>query len=132
MHSFQPISSKELEVRAYSSSNDKRIECVSSVKKDYGKIIKLSAIQGYVTASYDGSWWLGCITKSMPDSQEVEVFFLHPKGPTKSFKYPPAGDILVKSHQDILTIVNPSTATGRVYTLTQEEMDLASASLASC
>ena len=100
-------------------------------KKDCGQIMKLSAIQGYVTAHYDGSWWLGCVTKSMPESEEVEVSFLHPKGPTMSFKYPPDDDILVMSHQDILTIVNPSTATGRVYTLTREEMDLASASLAS-
>ena len=81
LHSFRPISSNELEVRAYSSSNDKRIECVSSVKKDCGKMMKLSAIQGYVTARYDGSWWLGCITKSTPDSEELEISFLQPKGP---------------------------------------------------
>ena len=81
-------------------------------------MMKLSAIQGYVTARYDGSWWLGCVTKSMPDSEEVEVSFLHPKGPVKSFNYPPDGDIPVMSDQDILTIINPSTATGRVYTLT--------------
>ena len=87
--------------------------------------------QGWVTAHYDGAWWLGCITKSMPDSEEVEVSFVHPKGPTESFKYPLEGDILVMSHHDILTIVNPSTATGRVYTLTQQEMDLSAASLAS-
>ena len=72
------------------------------------------------------------MTKSMPDSKEVEVSFFYPKGPTKSLNYPPDDDILVMSDQDILTIVNPSTATTRVYTLTQEEMDLASASLASC
>ena len=64
----------------------------------------------------------------MPELNEVEVSFLHPKCPTKSFKYPPADDILVMSYQDIL---NPSTATGRVYTLTREEMDLASAALAN-
>ena len=55
LHPFRLISSNELEVRAYFSSNEKRIECVSSVKKDCGKIMKLSAIQGYVTARYDGS-----------------------------------------------------------------------------
>ena len=67
----------------------------------------------------------------MPDSEKVEISLLHLKGPTKSFKYPPEGDILVMSHHDILTIINPSTATGQVYTLTQEEMDLSAASLAS-
>ena len=49
----------------------------------------------------------------MPDSGEVEVTFQHPHGPAKSFKYPPGDDVLVMSYQDILTVVNPSTATGR-------------------
>jgi hypothetical protein len=66
----------------------------------------------------------------MPDSGEVEVTFLHPHGPAKSFKYPPGEDVLVMSYQDILTVVNPSTATGRGYTLSKEEMAEASATLA--
>ena len=66
----------------------------------------------------------------MPDSDEVEVSFLHPHEPAKSFKYLPDGDILVISYHDILTVVNPSAVTGRAYTLTQAEITAAYAELA--
>lgn len=92
--------------------------------------MNFAAIKGYVTAKYDRCWWLACVTKTMPNSGEVEVAFLHPHGPGRSFKYPPADDILVISSQDILTVVNPTTATGRAYTLSLEEMVAASAALA--
>jgi hypothetical protein len=130
LHSFRPISSNELEVREFSSSNEKRIECVTSATKDRDNVIKFSTIKGYVTVNYDGSWWLACVTDSTSDSGEVQVSFLHPHGPATSFKYPPHGDVLVISTQDVLTLVNPSTATGRVYTLSQVEMAAASAMLA--
>ena len=129
LHSFRPISRKELAVQDFSSGDNERIECVSSVTGS-DNVLKFAAIKGYVTAHYDGSWWLACVTKSMPDSGEVEVTFLHPHGPAKSFKYPPGEDVLVMSYQDILTVVNPSTATGRGYTLSKEEMPEASATLA--
>ena len=91
--------------------------------------MNIAAIIGYVTAQYDSTWWLACTLKTMPDSDEVEVSFLHPHGPARSFKYPPGGDVLVMSSQDILTLVYPSTSTGRTYTLTLTEMAEASAAL---
>jgi len=130
LHSFRPTSREELEVRDFSSCTEMRVERISltrAVSAHCG--MNISAITGYVTARYDGSWWLACIINTMPDSDEVEVAFLHPNGPASSFKYPPCGDVLVMSSHDILTIVNPSTATGRTYTLTLIEMSEASAAL---
>jgi hypothetical protein len=131
LYSFRPISLNVLEVGEFSASKVKRIEHVSfssTVTND--SLVKFAAIKGFVTTQYDGHWWLACITKKMQESGEVEVTFLHPHGPGKSFKYPTRGDILVMSYQDILTIVHPSTATGRAYTLSQVEMAAASAALA--
>ena len=50
--------------------------------------------------------------KAMPDSGEVEVRFLEPRGSSRSFKFPTLADILVIGHDDVLTVVNPTTATG--------------------
>jgi hypothetical protein len=130
LHSFHPISREELKVRDFSSCTEMRVEQISltrATSTDYS--INIAAIMGYVTARYDGSWWLACIMKTMPDSGEVEVSFLHPHGPARSFKYPPDGDVLVMSSQDILTVVHPLTPTGRTYTLTLTEMTEASAAL---
>ena len=73
-------------------------------------------------------WWLACVTKSLPDSEEVEVSFLHPYKPAK---YPFSDDVLVMSYHDVLTLVNPSTATGRDYVLLELEMMVASTTLSS-
>ena len=62
---------------------------------------------------------------------EVEVSFLHPHGPAKSFRYLIVPDILTMNIEDILTAVNPTTVTGRAYTLTQEEGSAATSSLAN-
>ena len=53
--------------------------------------------------------------QTIPDSNEVEVSFLHLHGPSKSFIYPDQSDVLVISSEDILNKVIPTTATGRVY-----------------
>ena len=75
----------------------------------------------YITAVYDHTCWLAYITETMPNSVEVEVSFLEPRGPSRSFNYPPRADILVISSEDVLTVVNPTTATGRSYVLSQAE-----------
>jgi len=48
-------------------------------------------INGYVTAMYDGFWWLGYVRDSAEpeinrwdcETEEVEVNFLHPSGPSR-------------------------------------------------
>jgi len=53
------------------------------------------------TAVYDCDWWLAYVTETMPESSEVEVSFLEPRGPSRSFKYPTLPDILVISSEDV-------------------------------
>jgi hypothetical protein len=130
LHSFRPISADKLEVREFSANEEKRIECVfvnSSPTPD--NVVNVTANTGYITAVYDHVWWLAYITKTMPDSGEVEVSFLVPRGPSRSFHYPTRADILVISSEDVLTVVNPITATGRSYVLSQVEIAAAGAAL---
>ena len=69
-------------------------------------------VKGYVTAIYDGAWWVACVTGTNPEMQEVTLSFLHPRGPSRSFLYP---DILTVH---IMSFVEPTTYPGRTYTLT--------------
>ena len=84
--------------------------------------VNIHRISGYVTAQYDGFWWLAYVLNVLGESGEVELNFLHPHGPSRSFSYPTPPDKLVMSAQDILTVVDPKTVTGRVYTLSSDEM----------
>ena len=64
-----------------------------------------------------------------PKFVRVKVNFFHPHGPSRSFSYPLKPDIILMSSQDILTVVNVATATGRAYALSDEEMIIASKKL---
>ena len=101
LYSFHPISADKLEVRDFSANEEKRIECVfvnSSPTPD--NVVNVTANTGYIATVYDHVWWLAYVTKTMPDSGEVEVSFLMPRGPSRSFHYSTHADILVISSSD--------------------------------
>ena len=81
--------------------------------------------KGYCLTTYDNHWYFACILKVKPVSNEVRMSFLHPHGPAHSFVYPSTPDELLVDAGDVLLIVNPSTATGRINTLAQNEMEKA-------
>ena len=75
-----------------------------------------------MTVKYEQGWWLACVLKTIPDTEEVKVTFLHPKGPSPSFKYPSTPDILTIPFTHVLTIADPITETGRSYKLEGKAM----------
>ena len=85
---------------------------------------------GYVTCDYNGQWWLAFVLGIDRENSEVKPTFLHPNGPSRSFKYPSLPDILTVSTSNIITKVEPRTPTGRTYSLTKKEMKSATDKLA--
>ncbi len=59
------------------------------------------------------------------ENAEVRIMFLHPRGPVRSFNFPSIPDTLTIPSSDILTRVEPNTATGRAYTLSKTESKMA-------
>lgn len=86
----------------------------------------LSEIQnvesGFVTVEYNKLWWLACILGKNNETAEVKVSFLHPEGPASSFFYPSSPDVLIVKSESLIKKVEPLTATGRTYKLSQKEM----------
>ena len=111
LHSFVPISRDTLNVQVYSFSTVPKEEKVA--KQDSELVI--DSISGFVTCTYDRKWWLACVLNVDAENAEAKVTFLHPHGPSRSFKYPNIPDILIVPTTDILSKVNPRTATGHVY-----------------
>ncbi len=88
--------------------------------------ILMADIKGFVTSVYEGKWWLACVLETFIDAKTVKLSFLHPAGPSPSFRYPSGRqDILEAPSCDILTLVSPSCPTGRVYYLTKKETEVA-------
>ena len=125
-HSFVPISSDVVEVRKFSDSPMHKRE---KVKKQDGEL-QMESISGYVTCVYNDKWWLAFVLDKDVENSEVTVTFLHPHGPARSHKYPTFPDILSIPSNHILTKVDPRTATGRTYTLTKKENQIATNKLA--
>ena len=125
LHSFVPISRNTLKVRSYSSSATFKEEKITKQDSE----LEIDEICGFVTCIYDGNWWLACVLNVDAENAEVQLKFLHPHGPSRSYRYPSSPDILVGPITDLLSKVSPRTTTGRVYTLTQKENKAATAKL---
>ena len=108
-----------VELRQFSASPIKRIEVVSTAC--IVETLPFSSIKCYC--------WLGMVTKVDKEARLVEVNFLHPQLPAKSYLYPRHQDIMEIDPSDILTLVSPSTATGRTYSLTSQEIMAATRAL---
>ena len=59
------------------------------------------------------------------ENNEIKVTLLYPHGPSHSYKYPETLNVLVVPSSHILTKANPITTTGRTYTLSKKEKQLA-------
>ena len=124
-HSFVPLPGSRCMMRVR--------EYLSQISNDVVKVtcghdaVNLSDIDGtYITCSYDDQWWLAYVLMVLMESDEANVSFLHPAGPSPSFSFPQRPDTLTIGRQQILTTVEPLTATGRVYRLSSSEMTAAS------
>ena len=80
------------------------------------------SITGFVTCLYEENWWLACVLEVCSDTNKVKLTFLHPHGPSHSFKYPEPQSVHSIPMDGILILVDPRTRSGSVYTLTKKEM----------
>ncbi|KAL5491066.1 hypothetical protein EMCRGX_G016283 [Ephydatia muelleri] len=129
IHSVVPVATNLIEVRPFSYSTSSRKEKVALTHLPNS--FSACAPGGYVTVAYEGSCWLGCVLSVDESERAVTVTFLHPCIPARSYVYPEQEDIMVVDPSDILTTANPTTVTGRTYTLTKKEMEEASSALAT-
>ena len=60
------------------------------------------------------------------EDSQVKLTFLHQHGSSSSYKYPGTQDIRTVPISNILTIVDPRSRSGRVYTISKDETKLAS------
>ena len=75
-------------------------------------------IKGYVVVACQGECWLGHVIKVNFEAHMIEVSFLHPKLSTaKSYVYPQHPDMMEVDPTDNISVVSPTTATGRTYAL---------------
>ena len=118
LHSFVPISNRKLRVSVYSASDTAREEKVTLGKNN----LLPESIVGFVTCLNDGNWWLACVLEIIQEESLVKLTFLHPHGPSNSFKFPELQDIRTVQIDAILTLVDPRAKRNNIYTLSKQEV----------
>ena len=91
--------------------------------------LQVDLIVGFVTCLYDEKWWLACVLQIIQKDSQVKLTFLHPHGPSSSYKYPGTQDIRTVPINNILTIVDPRLRSGHVYTLSKDKTEDSSGKL---
>ena len=104
-------------MKIYSNSSKSEIAKVSN----HRELLSKEDMAGYVICEYNSQWWLAMIMENYDDIHEVQVLFLHPAGPSPSFSFPRRQDKLNINYTQVLMKVNPTTSTGRVYSIKPEE-----------
>ena len=125
LHSFLPISTRRVRVRNFSSSATFKEERVTLKTSD----LQVDLIVGFVTCLYDEKWWLACVLQIIQEDSQVKLTFLHQHGPSSLYKYPGTQDIRTVPINNILTLVDPRSRSGRVYTLFKDETKVSSGKL---
>ncbi|CAH0391660.1 unnamed protein product [Bemisia tabaci] len=128
LHAFIPISNTTLQTKLFSRAEEARTVSITGENSEE-LTLGIDEIRGFVVCMYGSEWWLACVLQTFPVNDEVKLTFLHPSGPNVSFYYPSKPDILEVPISDVLMTVDPTTQTGRVYSLSKQESDNASLKL---
>ena len=129
-HNFKPISSSQIETKRINFDEHSYIfEFVQSVSHEEPAISRVKP-GGYIVAAYDNHWYIDFVAKIDLDNGDVQVNFLHPKGPAASFHFPKHEDICWIPTMHIICCIDPpilATTQGQyqITTDTAEKISLA-------
>ena len=78
----------------------------------------------YISCIYNSLWCVGLVNKVDEEQGDVDVQFMHPHGPRKTFNWPQGGDsCYVPIGNIVCAIQAPTTTTGRTYRIFDEDYD---------
>ena len=77
-------------------------------------------VLGYVSCLYDNKWWVGIITNVDKEGEDVQVKFMHPSSPSRSFQWPHVDVICWVSNDHIFCEINISITSPRRFYSTLE------------
>ena len=121
-HEFSPTDQYSIEMKR--TSEDKE---PSSVHKFKTQTKQNSVVQvlDYVSCLHDNKWWVGIITNVDDEEEDVQVKFMHPSGPSRSFQWPHVDDICWVPNDHILCKIHiPITSSGRFYSILEHDRKL--------
>ena len=88
-HHFIPQSASQIEHKLCNEDDSfVDIHLWISTRVDIGDV----APSSYISCMYNLLWWVGLVNKVYEGQGDVDVQFMHPDGPQKTFNWPQGGD----------------------------------------
>ena len=73
-------------------------------------------IMEFIACQYDSFWWIGLVKEIGHEQGDILVKFMHPHGPSRTFKWPAREDLCWVPFDKFMCKVDaPNTMTGRMY-----------------
>jgi len=119
-HHFIPVSATEIGHKLTSEDTS----FVDIINFNISSPLSTKDIQmsSYITCIYNAFWWVGLVTDVDSEEGDVQVTFMHPHGPRKTFNWPQHDDIVYVSVKNVICQIEPpTTSTGRTYTITDND-----------
>ena len=119
-HHFVPLSSSQICHKL--TSEDKSFVCTHDFNVPTIYDIENINASSYVTCIYNSFWWVGMVTSVDIEAGDVNIDFMHPHGPRKTFNWPQHSDTCYVQVKNIIHKISaPTTSTGRTYKITDED-----------
>ena len=78
----------------------------------------------YVSCIYNTFWWVDIVTEVNVHEGDLNIEFLHPHGPRKTFSWPSAADKYFVPASNILCATTaPTTATQQMYQISDTDFE---------
>jgi hypothetical protein len=119
-HAFLPISNTTLIAKKYSTAQDGSVVAVAE-SRTQSQTIPFETVRGYIAVVDEDHWWPGYVLEKYEENEEFKIRFLHPHGQSASFVSQPQPDELILPVCLILSMVTPTSETGRTYKLSIAE-----------
>jgi hypothetical protein len=102
--------------KKYSKVQDGSVVAVTE-SRSQSQTIPFETVRGYNAFVYEYYWWPGYVLEKYEENDEFKIRFLHTHAPSAAFVFPSQTDKLILPVSLILSMVTPTSETGRPYTL---------------
>ena len=118
-HEFSPIGQYSIEMKR--TSEHKEPSYVHNFKSQT-KQNSVCQVLACLSCQYDNKWWVGIMTNVDKEEEDVQVKFMHPSCPSRSFQWPHADDTCWVPNDHILCKIDiPIASSGRFYSILEHD-----------
>ena len=118
-HEFSPVDQYSIEMKRTSEGKEPSYVHNFKIQAKQNSVVQ---VLDYISCLYDNKWWVGVIANVDKEEVDVQVKFMHPSGPSRSFQWPHIDGICWVPNDHILCKIDILiTSSGRFYSILAQD-----------